>query len=127
MNKKEFKKEFWDLIHEEVTSNKTELDMQTKINEIKNYLVDIEIDESYDMSNKNTKWTDEEMKIVLSFAPSKDNCLKLAKAFKRGYGSVEQIFRWSTATKEEIINKGRENDAFVQQIKRVYKEIGWKA
>ena len=49
-----------------------------------------------DTSNKGEKWTDEQLKIILSEAPSKQNCMKFAILFKRGYGSIEQIYRWST-------------------------------
>ncbi len=76
-----------------------------------------------DISNKEQSWTDEELKIVLSDAPSKANCLKYAKLFKRGYGSIEQIYRWST-TAHKNMSEIRAEDKFVKQIKRVAKELG---
>ena len=42
----------------------------------------------------------------------------LARAFRRGYGSIEQIFRWAATSDPEVAAK-RPDDAFVQQIKRV--------
>lgn len=82
-----------------------------------------ENDAKRDTRNKGKKWTDEELKIILSDAPSKSNCLKYAKLFHRGYGSIEQIYRWSTTTQQDI-DEIRPDDAFVAQIKRVAKEIG---
>ncbi|MOA61146.1 hypothetical protein D3C78_1862120 [compost metagenome] len=64
---------------------------------------------------------------MLSFSPSKENCLKLAKAFKRGYGSIEQIFRWASTSDKAIEDKGRKQDKFINQVKRVAKEVGWRA
>lgn len=37
-----------------------------------------------DTSNKGHEWTDDELKIILSDAPSKKNCMKYAILFKRG-------------------------------------------
>lgn len=82
---------------------------------------------SYDQSNKGKPWADEELKVILSFAPTKENCLLLAKAFKRGYGSIEQIFRWATTDMKTIKNSERKDDAFILQVKRIYKEMGWRA
>ena len=33
----------------------------------------------WDQSNKGKSWTDEELKVVLSFAPTKENCLRFGK------------------------------------------------
>ena len=83
--------------------------------------------ENWDQSNKGKPWTDDELKVVLSFAPTKENCLLLAKAFKRGYGSIEQIFRWATTDTKTIKQGDRKEDSFILQIKRIYKEMGWRA
>ena len=96
-------------------------------NTIENYLFESELSEPFDQSNKGKPWTDDELKVVLSFAPTKQNCLLLAKAFKRGYGSIEQIFRWATTDMRKINESERKDDAFVQQIKRIYREMGWRA
>ncbi len=76
-----------------------------------------------DTRNKRKKWTDEELKIILSDAPSKSNCLKYAKLFHRGYGSIEQIYRWSTTAQQDI-DDIRPDDKFIAQIKRIAKELG---
>lgn len=50
----------------------------------------------------------------------------LAKAVKRGYGGVEQIYRWA-AEDETTIRQKRPDDKFIGQIKRVAKQVGWRA
>lgn len=103
------------------------LNIENKNKLLNDYLFTKEKDENYDQSNKGKPWTDYELKVILSFAPTKENCLLLAKAFKRGYGSIEQIFRWATTDLKTIKNSERKDDAFVLQVKRIYKEMGWRA
>lgn len=92
---------------------------------VHNLLVDYEKDneEKRDTSNKGSKWTDEELKIILSDAPTKENCVKYARLFKRGYGSIEQIYRWSVTTTKEMTDE-RKSDSFILQVKRIAKELG---
>jgi hypothetical protein len=75
---------------------------------------------------KRKTWTDDELRVILSDAPTKENCVKHARGFQRGYGSIEQIYRWA-ATSDEEIKKKRANDTFIEQIKRVAKQLGWRA
>ena len=72
---------------------------------------------------KGEKRTDEELTIILSAAPTRENCIKYARLFKRGYGSIEQIYRWAVTPKKNM-SEERKSDSFVQQVKRVAKEIG---
>ena len=111
--------ELFEMLDKLVVDNKEKL--------LQEYCFEKEKKSEYDQSNKGKPWTDDELRVVLSFAPSKENCLLLAKAFKRGYGSVEQIFRWATTDMKEIKNSDRKNDSFILQIKRIYKEMGWRA
>ena len=76
--------------------------------------------------NSRNPWTDDELRVVLSDAPTKGNCLKHARAFKRGYGSIEQIYRWAATPRNEIQER-RPEDAFIKQIKRVARRLGWRA
>lgn len=103
------------------------LNIENKNKFLDDYLFEKRINESYDQSNKGKPWTDDELKVILSFAPTKGNCLLLAKAFKRGYGSIEQIFRWATTDMKTIKNSERKDDSFVLQVKKIYKEMGWRA
>ena len=113
------KSELFELLDKELTSGDVKF--------LNDYVFDKEKNGEWDQSNKGKAWTDDELKVVLSFAPTKENCLLLARAFKRGYGSIEQIFRWATTDMKTIKNSDRKDDAFVLQVKRIYKELGWRA
>ena len=113
------KSELFELLDKELTSGDVKL--------LNDYVFDKEKNDEWDQSNKGKSWTDDELKVVLSFAPTKENCLLLARAFKRGFGSIEQIFRWATTDMKTIKNSDRKDDAFVLQVKRIYKELGWRA
>ncbi len=119
------KREYKDLLYRAFDENVDGFGYLEKINLITEILIDYQRDneDKRDTSNKGGKWTDEELKIILSDAPSKQNCVKYARLFKRGYGSIEQIYRWSTTPNQELSER-RKNDAFIQQIKRVAKELG---
>jgi len=80
--------------------------------------------ENWNKENKGKPWTDNELKVVLSDAPTKNNCIKYAKAFKRGYGGVAQIYQWA-ATKKKEIKRKRPDDKFVNQIKNISKKLDW--
>lgn len=103
------------------------LPMGNKNKILKDYIFEKEKNQNFDQSNKGKSWTDDELRVILSFAPTKENCLLLARAFKRGYGSIEQIFRWATTDLKTIKNSERKDDSFVLQIKKIYKEMGWRA
>jgi hypothetical protein len=85
-----------------------------------------EIDQGWPQANKGEPWTDDELRVCLSDAPTKENCLKHARAFGRGYGSIEQIYRWAASTDERVESE-RPDDAFIARIKRVAKQLGWRA
>ena len=92
MKRKEFKETLFETLNNVVDG----MSYDDKMILVHNLLVDYEKDneEKRDTSNKGSKWTDEELKIILSDAPTKENCVKYARLFKRGYGSIEQIYRW---------------------------------
>lgn len=121
MKRKEFKEIFFEALDNDVD----EMSYDEKMTLVHSLLVDYEKENESkrDTSNKGGKWTDEELKVILSDAPTKENCMKYAKLFKRGYGSVEQIYRWSTTAKADM-SEERKEDSFVMQIKRVAKELG---
>ena len=121
MKKREYKEQLYKLFDMRVDG----MSYLEKINYIENVLLEYQKDneEQRDTSNRGEKWTDEQIKIILSDAPSKHNCMKYAILFKRGYGSIEQIYRWSTTQNQELSEK-RKEDSFIQQIKRVAKELG---
>ncbi len=89
-------------------------------------VLEFEFEKGWDENSKSDSWTDDELRIILSDAPTKENCLKHAKGFKRGYGAIEQIYRWAAATDKRIKSE-RPKDAFVARVKRVAKQLGWRA
>jgi len=121
MKRKEFKEKLFLALDEDVDG----ISYDEKMMLVHSLLVEYEKEneEKRDTTNKGEKWTDEELKIILMDAPTKENCVKYAKLFKRGYGSIEQIYRWSVTAWTDMDDERKEH-SFVQQIKKVAKEIG---
>lgn len=122
LKRADFKAELIELLGSEVDG----LTLEQKLSLVRKLVLDIEKSSSYSQENKGKPWTDDELRLVLSFAPTKANTLHLAKALRRGYGSVEQIFRWAAQSRQRIINE-RPDDSFVQQILRIRGEVGWRS
>lgn len=122
MKKSEFKAEINRILQTQVVG----LAWDDKVSMVRQCVIDIDQQQGHDDSNKGQSWTDEELRVVLTLSPTKENCMKLARAFKRGYGSIEQIYRWAASSEDEIKAK-RPDDAFIKQIKRIAKEVGWRA
>lgn len=121
MKRKEFKENLFSSLDNDVD----DITYDEKMVLVHNLLVDYEKENETkrDITNKGEKWTDEELKIILSAAPTKENCVKYARLFKRGYGSIEQIYRWSVTPKKDMSDE-RKEDSFVKQVKRIAKELG---
>ena len=121
MKRKEFKENLLAALDNDVD----DITYDEKMVLVHNLLVDYEKENETkrDITNKGEKWTDEELKIILSAAPTKENCVKYARLFKRGYGSIEQIYRWSVTPKKDMSDE-RKEDSFVKQVKRIAKELG---
>lgn len=121
MKRKEFKENLFAALDNDVDG----ISYDEKMILVHNLLVDYEKENEgkRDVTKKGEKWTDEELKIILADAPTKENCVKYARLFKRGYGSIEQIYRWSVTPKKDMSDE-RKEDSFVQQVKRVAKELG---
>lgn len=121
MKRKEFKENLFAALDNDVNG----ISYDEKMILVHNLLVDYEKENEgkRDVTKKGEKWTDEELKIILADAPTKENCVKYARLFKRGYGSIEQIYRWSVTPKKDMSDE-RKEDSFVQQVKKVAKELG---
>lgn len=121
MKRKEFKENLFAALDNDVDG----ISYDEKMILVHNLLVDYEKENEVkrDVTKEGEKWTDEELKIILADAPTKENCVKYARLFKRGYGSIEQIYRWSVTPKKDMSDE-RKEDSFVQQVKRVAKELG---
>jgi hypothetical protein len=78
----------------------------------------------WEPAEKGEPWSDDELRAVLSDAPTRTNAIKHARAFQRGIGSVEQIYRWAL-TPVSVIEEKRPEHKFVQQVRRISKELGW--
>lgn len=92
------------------------------------YLVEYQIkqEDRRERPNRRKPWTDEELRVVLMDAPTKRNCIKYAKIFSRGYGSIEEIYRWAS-TDDKTVQEKRPNDVFMGRVKKIAKELGWRA
>ncbi|GIW47989.1 MAG: hypothetical protein KatS3mg078_1866 [Deltaproteobacteria bacterium] len=123
MTKREFKKEIQKLLNKKISGLSS---WEEKVSFTRQILIELDKDHGHDESNKGKPWSDDELRLILQLSPTKENLLKLARAFRRGYGSIEQIYRWAAEDKRTIQQK-RPNDAFVHQIKRIATEIGWRA
>jgi hypothetical protein len=122
MTKNEFKEQLEALLTADIQG----LSAHDKVILAKKVLFKFLKDAGHSEDNKGKPWSDDELRIVLAVAPTHENILKLARAFKRGYGSIEQIFRWAGQS-ENSIKSARSDDAFIQQIRRIRKEIGWRS
>ena len=83
MKKKEFKEKLFAALSCDIDN----LSFDEKMNVVSNLLIEFEKEneDKRDISKKGQKWADEELKIILSDAPTKANCVKYARIFKRGY------------------------------------------
>ena len=121
MTKREYKEKLFAVLCQPIEG----MSFDEQITYVEKLLIDFqkENENKRDTSNKGKEWTDEQLKIILSDAASASNCMKYAKIFHRGYGSIEQIYRWST-TPQKDVDKKRGDDKFVLQVKRIAKELG---
>ena len=96
MKSSEFKKEFFALLDRYNSIEK----LDSVIAEVVDFLVDYQkINENLlNTENKGLPWSDEDLEAILSELPTKENCAKFARRYKRGYGSIEQIYRWAYAS-----------------------------
>lgn len=124
MKEKEFKEALIDLFGKQIDNTS----YNDKINLIEKYFIEYQKrnKDKRDCRNSGKPWKDEELQIILESAPTTMNCLKYAKLFNRGYGSIEPIYRWASTSDKEVERK-RPDDAFIAQIKRIAKQIGWRA
>ncbi len=122
MKKREFREGLLGLLQQMVD----DLPNDAKVFFVRQVLVDYEKVLPQNEANKGQSWSDDELRLVLTTPPTKEKIMLLAKAFKRGYGSIEQIFRWA-AEDQKTIDAKRPDDTFIQQIKQIAREVGWRA
>ncbi len=124
MRKADFKTRMFDLLGADVEN----LSHEEKMRLAEKFLIEFQIksDSKRKRPNRGESWTDEELRVVLSDAPTKSSCVKYAKIFGRGYGSIEQIYRWAS-TDDQTVKEKRPDDAFIKHVKIIAKELGWRA
>lgn len=123
MTKAEFRRQLNELLSQSVSG----LDSwEARVSYLIQSMVAIDRLQIFDQSNKGEPWTDDELRLVLQISPTKENIMKLARAFKRSYGSIDQIYRWAAEDMKSVRQK-RPDDAFIRQIKRIATELGWRA
>lgn len=124
MKSKEFKAQLFDLLAQNVDGMTAAEKMTLAENLILEY--QIKHDQERDTPNRGKPWSNEELRVILQSAPTKENCLRYAKLFGRSTGSLELIYRWASTADSDIPEK-YEDDRFIQQVKRIAKEVGWRA
>jgi predicted RNA polymerase sigma factor len=78
----------------------------------------------YRPENQGQPYTDDEMRLILSCAPTRANAQRLAVTLKRRPGAIEQIYRWAGQSNARIAS-ARGRNKFIRQIQRIRKELGW--
>ena len=122
IDKKFFKEKLEEIINQEVH----QLTWEEKLSYVRQILVELDKEHVSEPLNKRNPWHDDELRLILQMDPTTENIMRLAKAFKRGYGSIEQIYRWA-AEDQKSNDVKRPNDSFVKQIKRIASEVGRRA
>lgn len=124
MKKSEFKVSVFEAFSQDVDG----MSYDEKVRLIEKYVIEYQQknDDLRDKPNRGESWTDEELRVILQDAPTKANCVKYAKIYGRGYGSIEQIYRWAS-TDDQTVKEKRPDDAFVAHVKKIAKEVGWRA
>jgi hypothetical protein len=72
------------------------------------------------------EYSDDDLITILSDAPTKANAIKHAARFQRSPDAIELIYKWAMTPKGIITKRGRGEDAFILQVRRIAKErVGW--
>jgi hypothetical protein len=72
-------------------------------------------------SNGRKPWTDDQLRVIFSNLPTRENAAKLARIYGRTTGAVLLIYKFGMASKT-MIPKG---NAYLEQIHRIAREMGW--
>lgn len=118
------KTEYRSQIREAIQTDVENLDLNQKAALVRKCLFEAESQAEYDASNKRQPYTDDELRVIFSMAPTEENCVRLAKSLKRGVGGIKQIYQWAATTQNKI-DEVAPDSSFHKQIKRVAKEMGW--
>tara|TARA_R100000687_G_scaffold57936_1_gene46533 strand:- start:153024 stop:153479 length:456 start_codon:yes stop_codon:yes gene_type:complete len=122
IKKTEFQRKLRSLLDQDVEG----FSWEEKLALINSEALKLDIERNAEPENKGKPWSDHELRLVLNMAPIRDSVMLLSKALKRGHGSIEQIYRWAGQSPDRIESE-RSDHAFVQQIVKIRKELGWKS
>ena len=75
-------------------------------------------------TKKGQEYSDAELALILSIAPTKQNAERLAEAFDRTPEAIEWIWSLASRTDKEIKSNWPGNK-FVQQVRILAKKAGW--
>ena len=84
---------------------------------------------AYVPTKKGQPYTDDEMRRILSCAPTRANASRLAAELKRWPKATELIYRMAARPTDEL-RRGRvwqRKNAHIERIIRIRKELGWLA
>jgi hypothetical protein len=122
MKLKEFRKQMSEVINQGYSS----LTFDEISSEIDEAFVQVAKEKGWPTPNKGKEWSDAELALVLTDAPTKRNTVKYARLLGRGFGSVEMVYRWAYTCDKEIKAKDRDKDKFIKQIKKIARQVGWR-
>jgi hypothetical protein len=76
--------------------------------------------------NFHQPYSDDDLVMILSDAPTRANAIKHAARFQRNSGAIAMIYKWAMTPPSIIRSRGREDHTFMLQIRRVAKQrVGW--
>ena len=76
-------------------------------------------------SDHHIPYFDDEIDLILSFSPSKENCEVLARNLKRSLYAIDMIFRIASTPLIDIKNHYRSDDPFLRQVKKIARKKRW--
>jgi hypothetical protein len=72
------------------------------------------------------EYSDDDLITILSDAPTHANAIKHAARFQRSPDAIALIYKWAMTSKSTIKKRGRAEDTFILQVRRIAKErVGW--
>ena len=80
MTKTEYRNAIRALLNEQIA----DLSLDDKLSIVQQCAIDLQAASGFEEGNKGNSWTDEELRVVLQHAPMKENCILLARAYRRG-------------------------------------------
>jgi hypothetical protein len=119
MSKTEIKKQLISLL-----KNESEIGIDTISHLYMAAVTKVAEEQGWATDRSGEKWSDDELRAVLSDAPTQANAFKHARAFRRKLGSVQLIYRYAV-TSDKHMNPDQADNTFIKQIKKIADELSW--